>query len=90
MKAPAHSAQGNRTLRAGLPPWAHAAARTKGTSLSAVYPRLATRRGKERAILAVAHAIVVSACHRLSRNEPDRELGATYVDEHRRHQLVDR
>jgi transposase len=82
--------QGHRTLRAGLTPWAHAAARTKGTYLSALYHRLAARRGKQRAILAVAHAIVVSAFHMLSRNEPYRELGANYVDEHRRPQLVDR
>ena len=82
--------QGNRTLRAGLTQLAHAAARTKGTYLSALYHRLAARRGKKRAILAVAHAIVVSAFHMLSRNEPYRELGANYFDEHRRHQLVDR
>jgi transposase len=82
--------KGNRALRAGLTQLAHAAARTKRTYLSAVYHRLAARRGKKRAILAVAHAIVVSAFHMLSRNEPYRELGANYFDEHRRHQLVDR
>jgi transposase len=48
------------------------------------------RRGQKRAILAVAHVIVVRAFYRLSRNEPYRELGANYVDGHRRHQLVDR
>jgi transposase len=82
--------KGNRALRAGLTQLAHAAARTKGTYLSALYHRLAARRGKKRAILAVAHAIVVSAFHMLSRNEPYRELGANYFDEHRRHHLVDR
>jgi hypothetical protein len=39
---------------------AHAAARTKGAYLSALYQRLAARRGKKRAILAVAHALVAS------------------------------
>src|ERR687896_243256 len=82
--------QGNRALRTGLTQMAHAAARTKGTYLSALYHRLAARRGKKRAIVAVAHALVVSAFHVLSRNEPYRELGANYFDEHRRHQLVDR
>ena len=82
--------KGNRALRAGLTQLAHAAVRTKGTYLSAMYHRLAARRGKKRAILAVAHAIVVSAFHMLSRNEPYRELGANYLDEHRRHHLVDR
>jgi transposase len=52
--------KGNRALRTGLTQVAHAAARTKGTYLSALYQRLAARRGKKRAIMAVAHAIVVS------------------------------
>jgi transposase len=82
--------KGNRTLRAGLTPLAHAAARTKGASLSAMYHRLATRSGQKRATLAVAHVIVVIALYGLSRNEPYRELRADYVDEHRRHLLVDR
>jgi hypothetical protein len=56
--------------------------------LSALYQRLATRRGRKRAIIAVAHAIVISAFHRLSGHEPYRELGANYVDEQRRTSLV--
>jgi hypothetical protein len=51
---------------------------------------LAARRGKKRAIVAVAHAMVVSAFHMLSRNEPYQELGPHYFDERRRHHLVDR
>ena len=82
--------KGNRALRAGLTQLAHAAVRTKGTYLSALYHRLAARRGQKRAILAVAHAIVVSAFHMLSRHEPYHELGANYFDEFRRHHLVDR
>jgi transposase len=39
--------------------------------------------------MAVAHASVVSAFHRLSRREPDHELEPTYVDEHRREYLVE-
>ena len=76
--------KGNRALRTGLTQLAHAAARTKGTYLSALYRRLAARRGKKRAIMAVAHSIVVSAFHMLSRNEPYQELGANYFDELRR------
>jgi transposase len=82
--------QGNRTLRTGLTQMAHAAARTKGTHLSALYQRLAARRGKKRAIMAVAHAIVVSAFHMLARHEPYRELGPNYLDAQRRDHLVDR
>jgi transposase len=61
--------QGHRALRTGLTHMAHAAARTKGTYLSALYQRLAARRGKKRAIMAVAHSMVVSAFPMLSRHE---------------------
>ena len=43
-----------------------------------------------RAILAVAHSIMVSVFHMLSRNAPYRELGANCFDEQRRHYMVDR
>jgi transposase len=81
--------QGNQAVRTGLTQLAHAAARTKGTYLSALYHRLAARRGKKRAIIAVAHSIVVSAFHMLIRGEPYRELGANYFDARRQTQLVD-
>jgi transposase len=73
--------QGNRALRTGLTQMAHA---------SALYHRLAARRGKKRAIIAVAHSMVVSAFHMLSRHEAYQELGGNYFDEQRRHQLVHR
>jgi len=80
---------GNQALRTGLTQLAHAAARAQGTSLSALYQRLAARRGKKRAIIAVAHAIVVNAFHRLSRHEPYRELGVHDFDGRRSEHLVD-
>jgi transposase len=40
--------------------------------------------------MALAHSIVVSGFHTLSRHEPYQELGANYFDDQRRHQLVDR
>jgi transposase len=73
--------QGNRALRAGLVQAAHAAARMKRTYLSAQYHRLAARRGKKRAILAVAHSILVSAYHMLVRQEAYHELGHDYLDQ---------
>jgi len=82
--------KGHRTRRTGLTQMAHAAARTNGTSWSALYQRLAARRGKTRAMMAVAHAIVLSAVHRLSRQECAHELGAHDVDDHRHEHLVHR
>jgi transposase len=81
---------GNQPLRTVLTQLAHAAARTKGTYLSALYHRLAARRGKKRAIVAVAHSMVVSAFHMLSRHEPYQDLGANYFEAQRQQHLVDR
>jgi transposase len=72
--------KGNRFLRTTLVQAAHAAARTKGTSLRAHYRRLAARRGKKRAILAVAHSILVMAYDMIHRREPDRDAGADFFD----------
>jgi transposase len=77
-------------VRAGLTPLAHGAVRTQGTYVSALYRRLAARRGKRRAILAIAHSIMVSVFPMLTRHEPYRELGANYFDERLRHYRVDR
>jgi transposase len=72
--------KGNRFLRTTLVQAAHAAVRTKQTYLSAQYRRLASRRGKKRAILAVAHSILVMAYYMLQRQEPYCEAGADFFD----------
>ena len=61
---------GNRALRTGLTPRAPAAALTTGTAVAAVSHRLAARRGQTRALMAVAHALVVRAFQRRSRHAP--------------------
>lgn len=71
---------GNKHLRAALNQAAHGAAHTKHTYLTAQYHRLASRRGKKKAIVAVMHSILVIAYHLIQRNEPYRELGANYFD----------
>jgi transposase len=72
--------KGNQALRQGLIQAAHAAAHTKNTYLAAQYHRLAARRGNKRAIVAVAHSMLVIAYCLLSRHEPYRELGGDYFD----------
>lgn len=72
--------QGNRAVKRILIQAAWAASRTKGTYLSALYHRLAGRRGKKKAIVAVAHAILVVVYHLVVRNEPYKELGGDYFD----------
>ena len=67
---------------------AQAAARTKGTFLSARYHRLAARRGKKRAIGAVAHSMIVSVWHILTYRQPYQELGGDYFDERKKEAKV--
>jgi transposase len=72
--------KGNLFLRTTLVQAAHAAARTRSTSLRAPYRRLAARRGKKRAILAVAHSMLVMAYDMIQRREPYRDAGADFCD----------
>ena len=81
--------KGNRTLRTTMVQVAHAARRTKGSYASALYHRLAGRRGKKRAIVAVAHSLLVSIYYMLTRKEEYKELGSTYFQERRKENTVD-
>jgi transposase len=72
--------KGNRWLRRSLIEAGWAAARTKHTYLAAQYRRLAARRGKRRAVVAVGHTILVSAYHILAQACPYAELGADHFD----------
>jgi len=72
--------QGNAALKTILVQAAHGASRTQGTYLGAQYHRIAARRGRKRAIMAVAHSILVIGYHLVQRDEPYHELGADYFD----------
>ncbi len=72
--------QGNRWLRGILVQAAWAASRTKGTYLSAQYRRLAVRRGNKRAIVALAHTLLVVIFQLLKKQTNDRDLGSDYFD----------
>jgi transposase len=73
--------KGSPWLRACLVQAAHAAARTKGTYLAAQYRRLAARRGRARAAVAVAHSILIIVYHVLTQGTDYRDLGGNYFDE---------
>jgi transposase len=81
---------GNPTLSKTLVLAANAAARGKNTYLAAQYSRLAARRGKKKAIVAVAHSILVIVYHLLSRQEPYQDLGGNYFDERKRESVTNR
>jgi transposase len=59
---------------------AWAIAHTKGNYLSAFYHRLARRHGKQKAILALAHKVLVILYHILRTKHPFTDLGADYFD----------
>jgi len=82
--------KGNTWLKTALVQAAHGAARTKGTALAARYQRVAGRRGAKRAIMAVAHRLLLIVYHVIARREPYRELGADYLDRQRPAATADR
>src|SRR5439155_25333874 len=73
--------KGNPWVRRMLCQVGWGAARTRGTYLSAKYHRIAARRGKERAIIAVAHNVLVIGFHLIRNQCQYYELGPDYFDQ---------
>ncbi len=82
--------KGSPYLRQLLVEAANAAARTKNTYLSAHYHRIAARRGRKRALIAVGHTILVIIYHLLSQQKSYEELGSNYFDERDRQNMEKR
>jgi len=76
-----HTTPGNGWLRAVLGEVAWAISHTSGNYLSAQFHRLARRRGKQKAVLAVAHSVLVILYHVLRDHHPYSDLGADYFDQ---------
>ncbi|HSQ40628.1 MAG TPA: IS110 family transposase [Anaerolineales bacterium] len=74
------TAKGNRWLKRALTEAAHGAARTKKSYYAALYHRLAGRRGKKRAIIAVAHSLLVTGYHLVTQGVDYQDLGRDYFD----------
>ncbi len=70
--------KGNVWLRTILVQAAQAAAHTKHTALAARYRRIAARRGHKKAVVALAHALLVIIYHVIARRQPYHELGEDY------------
>jgi len=82
--------KGNRWLRQVLIEIAHVASKTKDTYLAAQYRRIAARRGKKRALVALGHTMLVIIYYILPRRQPYRDLGTAYFDERDRHRVEQR
>jgi transposase len=78
--------RGNAWVRRTRAEVANVVGRMKGTYLAAQY-RIAARRGKGRAIVAVGHSVLVAFFHLLTRHEPYHDLGADSFDDRQRDQV---
>jgi len=81
---------GNAHLQSALVRAAQAASHTQATYLRAQYGRLAARRGKNRAKVAVAHSILVIVYHMIKHGTRYFDLGADHFDRLREQAVVDR
>ncbi|HUR82012.1 MAG TPA: IS110 family transposase [Thermoanaerobaculia bacterium] len=78
--------KGNVHLCTALVEVSHAARNKKDSFLRSFYWRVKVRRGEKRAIVALAHKILVISFHVLQGRQPYTELGAAYHDQaNRRH-----
>jgi transposase len=80
--------KGNRSLSSIMTEADQAASRSKNTFLNARYHRLAARRGKKRAIGAIAHSMIISVWHILTYRQPYQELGGDYFDERKKESKI--
>ena len=75
-------------MRGALVQAAWSASRSKQTYLSSQYRRLAGRRGRKRAIVAVGHTLLVMMYHMLRNGQDYHELGPDYLDQLQPHCLT--
>ena len=80
--------KGNMYLKTALVEAANSAARAKGTYLRDKFFRLKARRGYKRAVVAIAHKILVAIYHMLSHQACYKELGDLYLDKLNQHHLT--
>ncbi len=71
---------GNKWLKRVLAQAAWASTRTKGTYLSSQYRRFSPRKGKIRALVALAHSILISAYHILQQQIQYNDLGPNHFN----------
>lgn len=82
-RKPSHLRKGNVFLKATLVECAVAALRNKESFLYGRYMKIAPRRGHKRAVVALAHTMLVTIYYMLRDNAPFRDLGANfYMQKH--------
>jgi hypothetical protein len=84
------TARGNPWLKRALVQAAWAASHTKGTYLAASYRRLAARRGRKRALVALGHTLLGIMYQRLRDRSDYVDLGGDYFERRDRECLTRR
>lgn len=79
-RRPVSTGHGNRWLRSALAQAAQAASHKHDSYFRAQYQRLAARRGKKRAIIAMAHSLLIVIYNLLASSKPYQDLGLLYFD----------
>jgi transposase len=82
--------KGNVWLRRTMCEVAWAASHTKDSYFAAQFRRIASRRGNKRALVALAHSILVTAYHMLRHKRHYKELGGDFFDVINRDQVRNR
>lgn len=70
--------KGNKYLKSTIVECARAAIRNKESYLYARYQRIAARRGGKRALIAIAHSMLLAIYHILKDLQPYQDLGSNY------------
>lgn len=81
---------GNHWLRSSLIQASWAAVRAKHNYLASIYHRIAHRRGKKRAIMAVGHCILTGIYFMIRKNTDWKDLGESYFDERHHERVVNK
>ena len=80
--------KGNMSLKTTLIQAAWGAVRVKNTFFSAQYARISVRRGKKRAIVAVAHSILIAIYHVIKKDINYKDLGSDYYNKYNRERKI--
>lgn len=89
-KKSSRTRKGNKTLRCTLVECAKAAGRSKNNYLSALYKRIAARRGRNRAAVAVGHSILEIAYQILKHKTAYKDLGSDYFEKRKKQVTINR
>ena len=82
--------KGNKYLKACLVECARAAIRKKQSYFYSRYQRIAARRGGKRALIAIAHTMLIAIYHMLKEKVPYCDLGADYYTNIQHDKLIKR